>query len=236
MNPCGTDIEVLPVLEDNFAYLIHGPAGTVLVDAPDAGPIRRRLEDRKRRLTHILVTHDHQDHIGGLAALKEWSGAVVIAPAGSRVPQADREARGGERLDVAGLGLDVIWTPGHCAAHASFHLPAAAAVFTGDCLFGAGCGRLFGNPPEIMWNSLQRLAALPDATRVYFGHEYTVSNLRFALTVEPGNAALARRLAAAEAATPTSPSTIALEKATNPFLRAGNVDLFAELRRRKDRF
>ena len=230
------ETSVIPALEDNFAYLIRWPGGAVIVDVPDTGTIRKEIEKGGAKPSHILITHDHHDHIGGVAALKKLYGAEIIAPAGSRVPGADRFVSGGEKLDLAGLRVEVIWTPGHCAAHASFYLPDAAAVFTGDCLFGAGCGRLFGNPPEIMFQSLQRLAALPDKTRVFFGHEYTISNLRFALTVEPGNAAIKSRLADAEKNLPTSPSNIALEKATNPFLRAKIVEEFAERRRRKDNF
>ncbi len=234
--PAQIEITVIPAFDDNYAYLICWPDGAAVVDAPDAGPIRRELEARKTKLTHIFITHDHHDHIGGLSELKKFSGAEIVAPAGSRVPAADRAVSGGEKLDLAGLRVEVIWTPGHCAAHASFYLPDAKAVFTGDCLFGAGCGRLFGNPPEIMFQSLQRLAALPDETKIYFGHEYTVSNLEFALTVEPENAAVKKRLAETGNNPRTVPSTIALEKETNPFLRARSVTEFADRRRRKDSF
>lgn len=227
-------IEVVPCLEDNFAYLIHAPGGTILVDAPESAPIRARLEARGVQLTQICMTHEHHDHIGGLAELKKLYGAEVIAPHGSRVPHTDRFVNGGDALEIAGLRVEVLWTPGHIAAHAAFYLPEAAAVFTGDALFGAGCGRLFGNPPELLFASLQKIAALPDDTRVYFGHEFTESNLRFAQTIEPENVAIRERLASLTL--PTSPSTIALEKATNPFLRARDAAEFAARRKAKDNF
>lgn len=229
-----SDIEVIPCLSDNYAYLVRGPAGVVLVDAPDSAPIHACIETAGARLTHILVTHDDDDHTGGVTELKKLYGAEVIAPAGSRVPLVDRFVDGGAVLEIAGLRAEVLWTPGHSAVHAAFYFPALQSVFTGDSLFGAGCGRLFGNPPELMFASLQKLGALPDSTRVYFGHEYTRSNLRFASTVEPQNPEIAQRLAALKPI--SAPSTIALEKATNPFLRARDAAEFAERRRRKDAF
>lgn len=229
-------IDVLPVLDDNFSYVIRWGGGVAVVDPAEAKPVRKHLEKSGARLTYILITHDHGDHIGGVAELKKVFGAEIIAPQGARVPDVDRAVKGGDRLDLGGLNVSVIATPGHCAAHVSFYLPDAAAVFSGDCLFGGGCGRLFGNPPEIMFASLRRLAELPDETKVYFGHEYTASNLRFAMTIEPENADLKNRIAAIRADVPTTPGTIALEKATNPFLRARSVSEFAERRRLKDAF
>ena len=193
MNEPSIEIEVIPVLEDNFEYLIVWPRGAAVVDPAVAAPIRTRLEAHKIRLTHIFITHDHGDHIAGVAELQKLYGAEIIAPAGAKLFPENLRAgmpaslflNGGEKLEFSGLRVEAIPTPGHCAAHIAFFLPDAKAVFTGDCLFGAGCGRLFGNPPEIMFQSLRLLAALPDETRVFFGHEYTVSNLRFARTIEP---------------------------------------------------
>ena len=244
MNEPSIEIEVIPVLEDNFEYLICWPGGVAVVDPAVAAPIRTRLEAHKIRLTHIFLTHDHGDHIAGVAELQKMYGAEIIAPAGAKLFPENLRAgmpaslflNGGEKLEFSGLRVEAIPTPGHCAAHIAFFLPDAKAVFTGDCLFGAGCGRLFGNPPEIMFQSLRLLAALPDETRVFFGHEYTVSNLRFARTIEPENDAIARRLADAEKNSPTSPSTIALEKETNVFLRARDAAEFAMRRFRKDHF
>jgi hydroxyacylglutathione hydrolase len=228
------EIEVVPMLSDNYGYLIWRGSSAVLVDAGEAAPVRARIDARKGHLTHILITHDHHDHIDGIAELKKRYDARVIGPAGSGVPLVDEYVSGGEVLDIAGLRVEVIWTPGHRPAHAAFYLPESQAVFSGDAMFGAGCGRLFGNPPEMLYSSIQKLAKLPDATRVYFGHEYTASNLRFAQSLEPYNTLIRERLASLM--TPSSPSTIALEKATNPFVRARNADEFAERRKAKDSF
>ncbi|MBH0238041.1 hydroxyacylglutathione hydrolase [Methylobrevis albus] len=251
------EIAVIPCLSDNYAVLVHRPdgGGTLLVDAPEEAPIAAELAARGWQLTDILITHHHHDHVGGLAALKAASGARVLGPAAeaSRIAGLDGTLGDGETATVAGLAVTALATPGHTAGHLSYHLPEIAAVFTGDTLFALGCGRLFEGTPADMWASLLRLAALPPETAVYCGHEYTLSNARFALGIDPGNAALVARAAEVEAARaagrPTIPSTIGAEIATNPFLRAGEpaiaaqvglaghpaVAVFAEIRERKNR-
>lgn len=228
-------IEAVPALTDNYAYLVHHQTGTLLIDACEAAPILRRLQERNANLTHILITHDHHDHIGGIPALVAAYHPQVIAPQNTIV-EADRRLSGGEELDIGGVRINVLWTPGHRPSHVAFYLPAAASVFSGDALFGAGCGRLFGNPPAMLFQSIQLLAALPGETRVWFGHEYTVANLRFAATIEPDNAQIKTRLAEAQTRTINTPSTIALEKATNPMMRAPDAAEFARRRLLKDNF
>ncbi|WP_439816604.1 hydroxyacylglutathione hydrolase [Zavarzinia sp. CC-PAN008] len=250
------DIQLVPCLADNYAYLIRDPeAGTVgVVDPSEAEPVRQALAARGWRLDFILNTHHHFDHTGGNLDLKAESGAQVVGPA------ADAERIPG--IDIA-VGEDAPWTfgghqvrifdiPGHTKGHIAFWFPDADAAFTGDTLFSIGCGRMFEGTPEQFQSSLAKLAGLPDATRIYCGHEYTASNIRFALSVEPGNAALqarAREVEALRAAgQPTIPATIGAEKAANPFLRWASAELraavgggsdvavFAETRRRKDTF
>lgn len=250
------EIELVHCRSDNYAVLLHDRATgtTVLVDAPDADLIGAALERNGWRLTDILVTHHHHDHVVGIPALKAASGAEVTGPAAEadRIPGIDRTVADGDRLEVGPFAVDVIATPGHTLGHVAFHLGAERLLFAGDTLFAMGCGRLFEGTAEQMWASLARLAALPPETRVYCGHEYTLSNARFALTVEPGNAALVERAEAVAAlrtsGLPTVPTTIALERATNPFLRAGEpavatavgleghapAEVFAALRRTKD--
>lgn len=251
------EIELIPCRSDNYAVLVHDPmsGATALVDAPDASPIAAALERRNWRLTHILVTHHHFDHVDGVEALKGATAAVVIAPASeaARIPVVDTRVKEGDRVGIGSLSASVIETPGHTAGHVSYWFEDAGLLFSGDTLFALGCGRLFEGSAEDMWRSLQKLAALPPDTTVYCGHEYTLSNAAFATTVDPHNTQLAeRRLAIAdrrERGEPTIPTTIGEELATNPFLRAGDpaiaagLDMagaspdlvFAELRRRKDR-
>lgn len=227
------EIRVFRCLDDNFGYLVHLPdAGvTIAVDAPDAGTIQSELDRAGWTLTHILVTHRHADHIQGIPALKATSGAEVIAArqAGEAVPGADRRVSGGERIEIGGIAFDVYDTPGHCADHISFHAPAIAALFCGDVIFKLGCGRVMESPPETMFASIRTLAALPGGTRVYGGHDYALSNARFAAAAEPGNPKVAAALAQAEADKAagrlTAITTLDEEKATNPFLRAGEPAL-----------
>ena len=242
---------------DNFGVLVHDPAtgATVAIDACEEGPIVAALEAAGWRLTHILVTHHHDDHIAAIPALKARYAPLVIGPAADagRIPDMAQGVREGDKVRVGSLEAVVIETPGHTVGHISFHFPSEQLLFAGDTLFALGCGRLLGGTPAQMWSSLSKLALLPDATSVYCGHEYTLSNARFALGVDPDNAALRQRAAEVEALRAkgafTLPTTIGAEKATNPFLRAAEpgmaerlgmagrppVDVFAELRERKNR-
>jgi hydroxyacylglutathione hydrolase len=224
-------VEPIPAFNDNYLWLlVHGSQAAV-VDPGDAEPVLRRLEQRNLKLQAILVTHHHGDHVGGVAALARTTGARVYGPRGESIPARDVALGSDDRIDVLGVAFDIIDVPGHTLGHIAYHAPALRTLFCGDTLFGAGCGRLFEGSAAQMTDSLARLAALPADTRVYCAHEYTLSNLRFALAVEPGNAALRERQAREQdkrdRGLPTVPSTIALERATNPFLRVGEPEVFA---------
>jgi hydroxyacylglutathione hydrolase len=249
-------IEPVACLKDNYAYLVHdaGTGLTAIVDPSEPEPVKQALARRGWRLTHILNTHHHFDHTGGNLPLKEEFGAKVVGPEKDRerIPGIDVGVVEGQAWTFGARRVPVLEIPAHTRAHIAFVFD--DAVFTGDTLFAMGCGRLFEGTPAMMWASLTKLMALPDATRVYCGHEYTQSNGRFALTLEPGNAALAARMREVDGLraknAPTIPSTIGLEKQTNPFLRpdskeirhalgllhADDVDVFAEMRKRKDNF
>jgi hydroxyacylglutathione hydrolase len=250
------EIVLIPCLSDNYAVLMHddATATTVLVDAPDPAPIKVELDRRGWRLTDILITHHHTDHVAGIADLKAASGARVTGPSAEadKITGLDASVAEGERVSVGPWRASVIATPGHTLGHIAFWFEDIGVLFSGDTLFALGCGRIFEGTPAQMWESLSKLAALPDDTVVYCGHEYTASNARFALTVDPDNAALVERAAAIaaarEAGRPTVPTSIGVEKATNPFLRAVEPaiaaavglpgasagEVFAEVRRRKD--
>jgi hydroxyacylglutathione hydrolase len=215
------------IRQDNFAVLIHDPAtgATASIDATEAAPIMAALDEEGWTLTHILVTHEHHDHVEGVPALKERYGARVVAPARSTaVPGVDVRVREGDVVEVGQLTATVIDTPGHCADHIAYHFADENVAFVGDTLFAMGAGRMFSGPAATFWESLCKLKALPDETIVYCGHEYTLANARFALAAEPGNGAISRRATEVELKRAkgevTLPTTIGLEKATNPFLRA----------------
>ncbi|MGZ8389697.1 MAG: hydroxyacylglutathione hydrolase [Rhodoplanes sp.] len=215
-------------LRDNYGVLVHDPAtgATASIDAPEAGAVDAALAERGWRLTDILVTHHHGDHTAGIVELKERHGCRVTGPAHERNPIAgvDVTVSEGEIVKVGSLEAQVIETPGHTAGHIAYWFPKEKAAFVGDTLFSIGCGRLFEGSAETMWNSLVKLRALPDDTRIYCGHEYTQSNIRFALTVEPDNEVLKRRAADVDrllaGGRPTVPSVLGEEKQANPFLRA----------------
>jgi hydroxyacylglutathione hydrolase len=251
------EVEQFLCASDNFGVLVHDPAtgATASIDACEEAPILRALEAKGWRLTHILVTHHHDDHIAAIPALKQRFGARVIGPKkdAARIPGMDEGVREGDTVAVGSLEAKVYETPGHTSGHISFFFPKEKLLFAGDTMFSLGCGRLFEGTPFDMLESLTKLAALPDDTRLYCGHEYTLSNARFALTVDPGNGALKERAAEVERLRGqnvfTLPSTIGREKATNPFLRAADpaiaatlgleghppLDVFTELRARKNK-
>lgn len=222
---------------DNLGVLLHDPATgkTASIDAGEEAPIVAALQEKGWTLTDILVTHHHSDHIAALTALKERFGARVVGPLADmhRIPGIDVPVREGDHFTVGSVGFDVFETPGHTVGHVAFYSPSEAVVFAGDTMFAMGCGRLFEGTPQQMWSSLSKLAALPDATKLYCGHEYTLSNAHFAIRFDADNAALQKRVAEVEALRAkgafTIPSTIGLEKATNPFLRAGEPALAAAM-------
>lgn len=228
------EVAQIPCLDDNYGYLLHDPATgqTAAVDTPCAAAYQRELATRGWTLTHILNTHHHGDHVGGNRALKT-AGVTVYGPAADgEIPGMDVPLEEGDTVPFGGSEAIVMAVGGHTLGHIAFYFPREHAAFVGDSLFALGCGRMFEGTPRQFWASLRRLRALPDATLIYCAHEYTESNARFALTVEPGNPALvarAGRIAAARArGEPTVPSRLGEEKATNPFLRG---DVSAEIRR-----
>jgi hydroxyacylglutathione hydrolase len=245
-------------LKDNFGVLLHDPAtgATAAIDAPEAAPIEAALKQTGWKLTGILVTHHHADHTQGIAALKDHHKCRVVAPAGeaAKISHIDATVREGDTVKVGSLEARVLETPGHTAGHISYVFGPDKLAFVGDTLFSIGCGRVIEGTPEMMWNSLLKLRALPDDTRIYCGHEYTQANINFAKTVEAGNAVLNARAQQVQKllaeGKPTIPSTIGEEKAANPFLRADRPELaasvglagspawqvFAEIRERKNRF
>jgi hydroxyacylglutathione hydrolase len=234
-------IAILPVLADNYVFVLHDGERAAVVDPAVAGPVIRALEDRQLALTAILHTHHHSDHIGGAAGLlRRWPRAMVIAARADRqrIPHQTHGVGEGDRFLLLGRPTEVLEVPGHTRAHLAFHLPGsdggAGDLFCGDTLFGAGCGRLFEGTPEQMHASLQRLAALPPETRVWFAHEYTETNLRWALSQAPGDAAITHRLREVIRTRGgggfTVPSSIGLERSTNLFLRAGDAGRLARLR------
>lgn len=251
-------VEIVPCLSDNYAYLLFDRESSLcaVVDPSEAEPVERALLVRGLTLTHVLNTHHHWDHTGGNLPLKQKFGAAVVGPAKDR-----------DRIPGIEIGVDesapwrfgqytarILEIPAHTRAHIAFVFEDGKIAFTGDTLFAMGCGRLFEGTPQMMWNSLSKLKHLSDDMRLYCGHEYTLNNGRFARTLEPGNSDLESRMREVETlraqSKPTLPSTIGLEKKTNPFLRpdspeirrtlglerADDVTVFAEMRRRKDAF
>src|SRR6201999_3246573 len=232
------DIRTFPCLNDNFGYLIHDPVtgATASIDAPEAGPIIKALEREGWKLTDILITHHHGDHVGGVAELKQKYGCRVVAPHDkkARIADVDQRAANGDVVKVGGLLARVLETPGHTLDHISYVFDAEKALFAADTLFSIGCGRGFEGTYPMMWESLLKLRVLPDDFDLYCGHEYTASNVKFALTVEPDNAALkarAEQVAKLRADNkPTIPSLLGDEKKANVFLRADEPSVAASLR------
>ena len=243
---------------DNYGVLMHDPdtGQTAAIDAGDLDSYLQALTSKGWNLSHILVTHHHPDHTDGLKELSQQTGAAIFGPAGEKnIHQVIKNTLSdGDHFDFAGDEVQVIATPGHTLDMLNFYLPKQAVCFTGDTLFALGCGRIFEGTPEMMWNSLQKLMRLPPETLLYSSHEYTASNARFAVTVDPDNKTLADRVQMVEALRadnqPTVPSLLSEELATNPFLRASDPSIrrhldmfaeeskkvFAEIRARKDNF
>lgn len=251
------EIRLFNCLSDNFGYLIHDPAtkATASIDAPEAGPIVKALESEGWSLTDILLTHHHADHVGGVAELKAAYGCRVVAPhdKGAAYANVDERVKEGSQVRIGNLSARVLETPGHTLDHVSYIFDSEHAAFVADTLFSVGCGRVFEGTYPMMWESLLKLRALPDSTRIYCGHEYTQSNVKFALGIDKDNAALksrAEQVAKLRAAKqPTVPTTLGEEKQTNIFLRADDAavaaavglagkpatDVFGELRERKNK-
>jgi hydroxyacylglutathione hydrolase len=252
------EIVQVPVLQDNYVYLAHERASgaTAVIDPAVADPVLEAARQRHWRITHILNTHNHGDHVGGNLAIQEATGCRIVGfgPDRGRIPGITDTVEDGDRVALGEAVAEVIFVPGHTRGHIAYWFAEELALFCGDTLFALGCGRLFEGTPQQMWPSLERLRRLPDDTRVYCAHEYTLANARFAETIERDNRALAERKRRVEALRrqdkPTVPSLLGEEKATNPFLRADQatvaravglpdadpVAVFAEVRRRKDNF
>jgi hydroxyacylglutathione hydrolase len=250
------DILRIPVLKDNYVWLLRGAAAVAVVDPAVEAPVVAELERLGVRLTHILNTHHHNDHVGANLALKARYGCQIVGPLAdkARIPGIDLALAEDDTFRLGDATARVFDVPGHTSGHIAFWFEGEKALFCGDTLFALGCGRLFEGTPAQMWASLLKFRALPDATRVFCAHEYTQSNARFAVTADPANAALAARARDVDAARAkgeaTVPSLLGLEKATNPFLRADDpglaatfglagrppVEVFAAIRAAKDRF
>ena len=252
------EIVLIPALSDNYVYLLHDAetGDTAVVDPAEAAPVEEALRERNWKLTHILNTHHHMDHVGGNQDLKAKWGCPIVGPRAetARIEGMDVLVSEGDTYAVGKHTAQVFETPGHTTGHIAFWFKDSDALFCGDTLFVLGCGRMFeGNPPGF-WDSLCKLRALPDSTRVYCGHEYTQANARFAVSVDPENGELIARAEEINSlrseGKPTIPSLLGQEKAINPFLRADDAALqaalgmsgaspsavFAEIRQRKDNF
>ncbi len=250
------EIRQFPCLSDNYGVLIHDKetGATASIDAPEASAVKAALAETGWSLSHILVTHHHIDHTGGIEELKGETGCEVVGPKSEadKVPGIDVKLAEGDTYTFGSFEARVLDVGGHTTGHIAYHLPEAKVAFVGDALFALGCGRVFEGTAEMMWASLDKLRNLPPDTTIYCGHEYTLSNAEFAITIEPENQALQARVeeikALREKGEPTIPTTIARELETNPFLRPSSGDIrsrlgmeqaedwqvFAEIRRRKD--
>ena len=252
------EIHQFPARGDNYGVLLHDPetGATASIDAPDAEAVLAALHEKGWELSQILITHHHHDHTAGDAVLKRMTGCTIAGPAkeARSIPGIDLEVSEGDTVKIGNVEGTVLETPGHTRGHVSYYFPDDGIVFVGDTLFSIGCGKLLEGDAQTMWHSLTKIAALPGKTKLYCGHEYTANNARFALTVEPENAALQARAREVNAlmakGEPTLPTTIAQELATNPFLRPASpaiqkrlgmegrppAEIFGEIRKRKDKF
>lgn len=251
------DIHLFPCLKDNYGVLIRDADRdvTASIDAPDAEAVEAALDAKGWRLTHIFTTHHHNDHTGGNLALKERTGCTIIGPRAeaARIPGLDQAVGERDEVPFGQFHIQVLDTPGHTLGHVSYHIPRAAVAFVGDTLFPLGCGRVFEGSYEMMWGSLRKLMRLPPKTMIYSGHEYTLTNAKFALVVDPDNVELQRRVKEVQETRargePTVPSLLSDELETNPFLRAHSAAIrerlklgaaadwkvFGELRERKNK-
>tara|TARA_R110002110_G_scaffold17648_7_gene75133 strand:- start:860 stop:1627 length:768 start_codon:yes stop_codon:yes gene_type:complete len=252
------DLITIPCLTDNYAYLLHDrqTGQTACIDVPEAGPVKQALTDHGWTLSQVWLTHHHADHVDGLADLLSDHHASVVGAAADahRLPELNVSVKEGDTVKLGALEAQVLDVSGHTVGHIAFHVPDAKVVFTADSLMALGCGRLFEGTAAQMWDSMQKLMAMPGDTTVCSGHEYTAANAKFALSIDPGNSALISRANAVELARakgePTVPSKLSTELETNPFLRPGDPairatlgmpnasdsDVFKEIRKRKDNF
>lgn len=252
------EITLIPLLSDNYGYLLHDASSnqTAVVDPSEAAPVLAVAKARGLKIDFVLNTHHHPDHSGGNLGIKKEAGCKVVGPAPDRerIPGIDIALDEGQTFGLGNEESEILFIPGHTKGHIAFHFRGAKAVFCGDTLFSLGCGRMFEGTPPMMWASLEKLRRLPGDTRVYCGHEYTAANARFAVSIDPDNAALRRREAEVTklraAGKFTIPSTMAAERAANPFLRADDPalaaavgkrgaapsEVFGEIRRLKDNF
>jgi hydroxyacylglutathione hydrolase len=232
----------IPVLSDNYVWLVHEPKSgeTMVVDPAVAPPVLAKAEELGWKISHIWNTHWHPDHTGGNAEIKAATGCTITGPAAeaARIPTLDVQVKEGDTVRLGEIEAQVIDVPAHTAGHIAYHFATDDVAFVGDTLFAMGCGRLFEGTAEQMYSNMRKLEALGDNTAIYCAHEYTLSNGRFALTVEPGNLDLIERVnevaAMRERGEATVPTSIALERATNPFMRAASVEELAQRRAAKD--
>lgn len=236
------NITLIPVLQDNYSYLIEADGMTAIVDPGEPGPIESVLDARNLSPSLVLNTHHHGDHTAGNIRLKEKYGAQVVGPEAdrNRIPGMDTGVREGGKIPFGTGEIQVLETPGHTSGHVCFYWPEAQALFCGDTLFSMGCGRLFEGTAAQLRESLHKIMMLEDDTRIYCGHEYTLANGAFCLSVEPDNEDIKARMQEVrtmrDKGLPSIPSSLELEKKTNVFLRTDNAGLFAEYRRKKDTF
>ena len=252
------EIAQIPVLQDNYVYLAHDAetGATAVVDPAVAEPVLAEAARRGWTISHIVNTHHHHDHVGGNLAIRAATDCIIVGPGPDRdrIPGINMEVDEGDRMRIGNAEAEILFVPGHTRGHIAYWFAESDALFCGDTLFSIGCGRLFEGTPAQMWSSLQKIMKLPDTARIYCAHEYTETNGRFALTMEPENRDLQDRMTEVRTLRaqnqPTVPSTLGMEKRTNPFLRPDSkhlraqlnmltldtVDVFAETRRRKDNF
>lgn len=233
-------IHIIPTLNDNYTYILEGNEQCAVIDAGEAEPVIDFLEDHNLKPDFIINTHHHGDHVAGNAALKIKYNCPIAAPKNeaAKIGNVDIELDETSNFQVCGEDVTVLETPGHTLGHICLFFPDTKALFSADTVFSLGCGRLFEGSPEQMWNSFQKILNLPDETKIYPGHEYTLANAKFCLKVEPDNDNLKARykevLELRDSNKPTIPTTLKQEKETNAFLRAGSAERFAEIRKLKD--